>query len=95
MIKMITVYCLLNTELGQEENVLKKLKKEPYVKEAYHVHGVYEIVTKIEAESREKMKYITNSKILFDIPEVRGTLALEVTGNPWDFVVKEEKAVTS
>jgi DNA-binding Lrp family transcriptional regulator len=51
---MPVAFVLINPELGKEQGILKELRSIPNVKEAHFVYGVYEIITKVEAESVEK-----------------------------------------
>ena len=54
---------LINVEIGSMEQVQNELHKIPNVKEAYLVYGVYDIITKVEAESMTKLKEIVTWKI--------------------------------
>ncbi len=75
---MPEAYVLVNTEMGSEDEVLKKLKKFRSVKEAHTVYGTYDIVAKVDAESMESLKEITAFK-LRKIDKVRDTLTMIVT----------------
>ena len=55
---MSMVYVLLNTEPGQMENVLEKIKEIDGVEEAYMVYGIYDICAKVKAELPQKLKGI-------------------------------------
>ena len=46
----------MNADLGAEEDLLKKLREIPNVKEVYVVYGVYDIVARVEADTMEKVK---------------------------------------
>ena len=46
---------LVNADLGAEEDLLKKLREIPNVKEVYVVNGVYDIVARVEADTMEKV----------------------------------------
>jgi DNA-binding Lrp family transcriptional regulator len=70
-------FVLINAEIGSEDEVLKEMKSVPYVKEAYVVYGVYDIVAKVEAESMDKLKEIVTWKIR-RLPNVRSTLTMIV-----------------
>ena len=60
---MPIAFVLVNSELGKEENVLKKLKQVDEVKEANIVYGVYDIITKVEAATMQELKDAINMKI--------------------------------
>jgi DNA-binding Lrp family transcriptional regulator len=60
---MPIAFVLVNSELGKEENVLKKLKQVDEVKEANIVYGVYDIITKVKAATMQDLKDAINMKI--------------------------------
>jgi len=70
-------FVLINTEMGAMEETLKALSKIDNVKEAYMVYGVYDIVTKVEAESMTKLKELVTWKIR-KLDKVRSTLSMIV-----------------
>ncbi len=72
---MPKAFVLINVESGAEEEVVGELKKIEGIKEAYYSYGVYDIVTKIEAESMEKLKELVTKKVR-TINKVRSTLTL-------------------
>jgi DNA-binding Lrp family transcriptional regulator len=53
---MPSAFVLINTEIGYENEILKELKKIKTVKEAHVIYGVYDIITRVEAESMDKLK---------------------------------------
>ena len=55
---MPLAFVLINSEIGAEVEVLKKVKQVASVKEAYIVYGVYDIIAKLEAESFEDIRDI-------------------------------------
>ena len=74
---MTIALVLVNTEIGAEEEVLKRLGEIDYVTEAYIVYGVYDIVAKVEAPSMDKLKEVITWRIR-RLPKVRSTLTLIV-----------------
>jgi len=48
-------FVLVNVEIGQEREVLAKLKSIPGVKEAFRIYGVYDSVVKIEANDKDTL----------------------------------------
>ncbi len=68
---------LINTDIGTEEEVLSILEEIEGVTEAHIVYGVYDIVTKVRADTTEALKEIISSKIR-KIPKVRSTLTMIV-----------------
>jgi DNA-binding Lrp family transcriptional regulator len=75
---MPVAFVLINTEIGAMEEVLKELRKNEGVEEAYSVYGVYDIVAKIRAESMDQLKEIVTWSIR-RINQVRSTLTMIVT----------------
>ncbi len=72
---MPKAYVLINVESGSEEALVTELKKVEGVEEAYFSYGVYDIITKVKAESMEKLKDMVTRKIR-SMREVRSTLTL-------------------
>ena len=72
---MPQAYVLINVESGAEEEVVAQLKKIEGVEEAYYSYGVYDIITKINAESMEKLKDMVTRKVR-TLTRVRSTLTL-------------------
>jgi DNA-binding Lrp family transcriptional regulator len=68
-------YVLINVESGAEEEVVNQLKKIDGVQEAYFSYGVYDIITKVRADSMEKLKEMVTRKIRA-LNRVRSTLTL-------------------
>jgi DNA-binding Lrp family transcriptional regulator len=75
---MPRAFVLINVESGSEEEVLKELKPIEGVVESYFSYGVYDIITKVKAESMEKLKDMVTRKIR-SISRVRSTLTLILT----------------
>ena len=74
---MPTAFVLVNSELGQDEEVLKELRKVEGVKEAYFVYGVYDMVVKVEADTMDTLKGIVTRKIR-RMKNIRSTLTMTV-----------------
>ncbi|OYT66594.1 AsnC family transcriptional regulator [Candidatus Bathyarchaeota archaeon ex4484_205] len=68
-------FVLINVDIGTEKEILSELKKIPYIKEAWMVYGVYDMVVKIEADSLEQVKEAISSNIR-KLEGVRNTLTL-------------------
>ncbi|HYA56153.1 MAG TPA: Lrp/AsnC ligand binding domain-containing protein [Nitrososphaerales archaeon] len=67
----------MNADLGAEEDLLKKLREIPNVKEVYVVYGVYDIVARVEADTMEKVKETITWHIR-RLDKVRSTLTMIV-----------------
>ena len=72
---MPKAFVLINVESGSEEEVLNEIKKIEGVEEAYYSYGVYDIISKIAADSMEKLRE-TVTKEVRTIGRVRSTLTL-------------------
>ena len=72
---MPKAFVLVNVESGAEEKIVDELKKVPGVEEAYYSYGVYDIITKINADSMEGLKDMVTRKVR-TISRVRSTLTL-------------------
>ncbi|MDR1993644.1 MAG: Lrp/AsnC ligand binding domain-containing protein [Nitrososphaerota archaeon] len=72
---MPQAFVLINVESGAEEEVVNQLKEIENVEEAYYSYGVYDIITKVKAETMEKLKEMVTHK-LRTLNRVRTTLTL-------------------
>ena len=70
-------FVLINADLGAEEDLLKKLREIPNVREVYVVYGVYDIVARVEADTMEKVKETITWHIR-RLDKVRSTLTMIV-----------------
>ena len=75
---MTIAFVLINTELGGEDEVRRKLLEIPEIEEAYAVYGVYDVIAKLRADSMEKIKEVITWKIR-RMDKVRSTLTMIVT----------------
>lgn len=73
---MEMAFVLLNAEIGFDKDVLEVLKDIPEVKEAFMVHGVYDIILKVEADTRGELKELINK--ISNAEKVRSTLMMIV-----------------
>ncbi|MCW4045840.1 MAG: Lrp/AsnC ligand binding domain-containing protein [Candidatus Bathyarchaeota archaeon] len=72
---MPRAFVLINVESGSEDEVLKELKKIEGVEESYFSYGVYDLITKIKADTMEHLKDLVTHKIRA-LSKVRSTLTL-------------------
>ena len=72
---MPQAFVLINVESGAEEDIVKELKKIVGVEEAYYSYGVYDIISKVKADSMDKLKEMVTHKIRA-LGKVRSTLTL-------------------
>jgi len=72
---MPRAFVLINVESGSEDEVLKELQAIDGVEEAYFSYGVYDLITKIRANSMDKLKELVTRRIR-TLSRVRSTLTL-------------------
>jgi DNA-binding Lrp family transcriptional regulator len=72
---MPRAFVLINVESGSEDEVLRELKAIHGVEEAYFSYGVYDIITKIRADTMEKLKELVTHQVR-TLNKVRSTLTL-------------------
>ena len=65
---------LLTVEMGFGKEVLNALDEIPDVKESYQLHGVYDFIIYVEAETLQELKDLINR--IRDIGKIRSTLSL-------------------
>lgn len=74
---MAIAYVLINSKVGSETTLLKDLAEIPEIKEAYTVHGLYDIIARVETDSMLELKDAVNLKIR-GIEEIRSTITMIV-----------------
>jgi len=57
---MVMAFILLVSTLGFENDVLEVLKDIPGVRETFKVHGVYDVILKVEADTMGELKELIN-----------------------------------
>jgi len=72
---MAIAYVLINCDLGYEEQIIEELKHISDVKEIHGTFGAYDILSKVESDTVEKLKETITCKIR-KIQKVRTTLTL-------------------
>ncbi len=72
---MPRAFVLINVESGAEDEVLQALKKLEGVEEAYFSYGVYDLITRVKADTMENLKDTVSRKIR-TLNKVRSTLTL-------------------
>ncbi|HII86021.1 TPA: Lrp/AsnC family transcriptional regulator [Candidatus Bathyarchaeota archaeon] len=72
---MPRAFVLINVESGSEDEVLREIRKVEGVEEAYFSYGVYDLITKIKADTMENLKDMVTRKIRA-LNKVRSTLTL-------------------
>lgn len=77
---MEEAFVLINCDLGKEEQIIQDLKHMDNVKEVQATFGVYDIIAKIESETKSELKNTIQSKIL-KIKPVNCVLTLQSTSS--------------
>jgi DNA-binding Lrp family transcriptional regulator len=72
---MPRAFVLINVESGSEDEVLRELKNLDGVEEAYFSYGVYDLITRVKADTMEGLKDMVSRKIR-TLNKVRSTLTL-------------------
>lgn len=72
---MPKAFVLINVESGSETDVVDQIKKVDGVEEAYYSYGVYDVISKVKADSMDKLKDMVTRKIR-TLDHVRSTLTL-------------------
>jgi len=75
VLQMPQAFVLINVESGAEGEVVNQLRKVEGVEEAYFSYGVYDIITKVKADTMEKLKDMVTHN-LRTLSRVRSTLTL-------------------
>ena len=73
---MAMAYVLLNSEVGFERDVLENLKDIPDVMEAFRLHGVYDIIIHVEADTVGELKELISE--IRQMENVRSVLMMIV-----------------
>jgi len=73
---MALAFVLIKIKLGHEKEALGRLKAIPTVRDAYEVYGVYDIVLKVEADSRKAFQQAV--AVIRKVAGVRSTLTMIV-----------------
>ena len=74
---MALAFVMISAETGRDSQVLDKLKGIENVKEACLTYGAYDIVAKVEAETREKLEEVITGKVR-KLDNIRSTLTMVV-----------------
>ena len=72
-------YVLINTELGQEAQVVSELNDVKGITGISSLYGIYDVIAKVEADSMEKVKEIVFNKIR-RLDSVKTTITLITCG---------------
>lgn len=74
---MATAFVLIKTDLGVKTDVITELKIIEQVKEAHRIYGVYDIISRVEADTMVDLKNIISGKVR-GLNGVRSTITMIV-----------------
>ena len=74
---MPAAFVLINSDINNEFDVLKELKKVEGVEHAYALYGVYDIIARVSSESVDELKQIITWKIK-KLAGIRATLTVMI-----------------
>ncbi len=77
VLNVSTAFVLINTDLGEGNEVFDALKGIPEVKDVYGVYGVYDYVVRLESDTMQNLKDTITTKIR-RLNHVRSTLTMIV-----------------
>lgn len=72
--KMTKALVLINTQLGKEDEALKKVREIAEVQEAYLTYGVYDIIAQIQTNDPQRL-----AKLVTDRVRKTGTIQSTIT----------------
>jgi len=68
-------YVLLTTDIGCEREICKIIKSIPEVRNAYTLHGVYDLIIDIETDDVDYLKEVIQKRIR-SMEKVRSTITM-------------------
>ena len=77
---MISAVVLVNTNIGEETQVLKNIKNVEGVEEAHALWGIYDLMVKIKAQTVDRLKEIIKLR-LQKLTGVSNVLTLMIVEN--------------
>jgi DNA-binding Lrp family transcriptional regulator len=72
---MTSAFLFINAELLFIEDVINKLKELPEIVDVYKVQGIYDIITKVNSDTEEKLKELVSERIR-RIDRITGTVTV-------------------
>lgn len=72
---MTKAYVLLTTDIGCEREICKIIKSIPAVRNAYTLHGVYDLIIDIETDDVDYLKEVIQKRIR-SMEKVRSTITM-------------------
>ncbi|HUS78992.1 MAG TPA: Lrp/AsnC ligand binding domain-containing protein [Patescibacteria group bacterium] len=78
---MISAIVMIKVKAGDLEALLRSLNSLPQTREVYTVYGIYDVILKLEVESKQELREIINRKIR-EIENVFSTVTMVVNDGP-------------
>jgi DNA-binding Lrp family transcriptional regulator len=72
---MTSAFLFINAELLFIEDVINKLKEVPEIVDVYKVQGIYDIITRVNSDTEEKLKELVSERIR-RIDRITGTVTV-------------------
>jgi DNA-binding Lrp family transcriptional regulator len=72
---MTSAFLFINAELLFIEDVINKLKEVPEIVDVYKVQGIYDIITRVNSDTEEKLKELISERIR-RIDRITGTVTV-------------------
>ena len=79
---MTKAYVLLTTDIGCEREIYNIIKSIPEVRNAYTLHGVYDLIIDIETDDVDYLKEVIQNRIR-SMKKVRSTITMIERGNEY------------
>jgi DNA-binding Lrp family transcriptional regulator len=61
---MTSAFLFINAELLFIEDVINKLKEVPEIVDVYKVQGIYDIITRVNSDTEEKLKELVSERMV-------------------------------
>jgi DNA-binding Lrp family transcriptional regulator len=68
---------LVSAEIGEEKNLLERIRSVPGVRETHMTYGVYDLIAIVDVETHEGLKHSVIDKIR-SLPGLRATLTMVI-----------------
>jgi DNA-binding Lrp family transcriptional regulator len=78
---IMKAFVLLNTELGQESNIIEALEGVEEITQIYSLYGIYDLIIEMEADTMDKVKEVVFNKVR-RLDNVKSTITLLTYGDP-------------
>ena len=72
---MTSAFLFINAELLFIDDVINKLKEVPEIVDVYKVQGIYDIITRVNSDTEEKLKELISERIR-RIDRITGTVTV-------------------